>query len=50
VSGGAGDAVFEKGDELGGIAGGGKTGLAGADDGERFVGGKMGESFFEDAG
>src|SRR5713226_9448911 len=49
-SSGADDTVFEEGDELLGIAGGGETGLAGADDGEGLTGGEMGESFFEGAG
>src|SRR5713226_6178550 len=48
-SSGADDTVFEEGDELLGIAGGGETGLARADDGDGFIGGEMGESFFEGA-
>ena len=49
-AGDAGDAIFEEGDELGRLAGWGKTGLAGADDGQRLAGGEMGKSFFEGAG
>src|SRR6266849_1865634 len=48
-NGGPGSAVFEKGDELFGIAGWRQTGLAGADHGEWFVRREMGESFFEGA-
>jgi hypothetical protein len=46
----AGDAVFEEGDELRGVAGGREAGFAGADDGEGFIGWEMGKSFFEGAG
>src|SRR5258708_26181964 len=45
-SGGAGDAVFEQGDELHGVAGWREAGLAGADDSEGFGGGLMGPGFF----
>jgi len=47
---GAGCTVFEEGNQLFGIVGGRETGVAGADDGEGFVGGEMGQSFFEGAG
>ncbi len=49
-SGSAGDAIFEKGDELRRIAGGRQASLAGTDNGERLVGGEMGKGFFEGAG
>ena len=49
-SSGTGDAVFEEGNQLRGIAGGREACLAGADDGERFAGGEMRESFFESPG
>src|SRR5258708_884679 len=49
-SGGAGDAVFQQGDQLFRIGGWRQTGVAGADDGESFAGGEMRESFFEGAG
>ena len=44
--GGASDAVLEEGDELLGIAGGGKAGLAGANDSEGLAGGEMRKSLF----
>src|SRR5438132_9262838 len=47
---GAGDAVFEEGDELMGIAGGRETRLAGADYGEGLACGEMRKSFLESAG
>jgi len=47
---GSGGSIFEESDQLSGVAGGGKARLAGADDGEGFACGKMGESFFEGAG
>src|SRR6266576_6624231 len=49
-SSGTGDAVFEEGNQLRGIAGGREACLAGADDRERCAGGEMGESFFESPG
>jgi len=49
-SGGAGGTVFEESGELGGIAGRREAGLAGADHGKRFIGGKMGQSFLERTG
>ena len=49
-SGGAGDAVFEKGDELCRVAGWGEAGLAGAYDGKGFASGERGEGLFEGAG
>ena len=49
-SSGTGDAVFEEGNQLRGIAGGREACLAGADDGERFAGGEMRESFLESPG
>src|SRR2546430_14111907 len=48
-SGSAGDAVFEQGDELRGIASWRQTRLAEANDGEWFAGWEMRESFFESA-
>src|SRR5260370_113305 len=49
-SGGAGDAVFEDGDELLRVADGWKASVAGADDGERLSGGEMRKSFLEGTG
>src|SRR5260370_26541401 len=49
-SGGAGDAVFQQGDQLFRIGGWRETGGGGEDDGESFAGGEMRESFFEGAG
>lgn len=46
----AGGAIFEKSGELRGVAGRREAGLAGADDGERFVGGEMGQGFLERTG
>src|SRR6267143_74450 len=46
---GAGGAILEEGNQLGGIAGWRKTGLAAANQGERFAGGEMGESFLQGA-
>lgn len=48
-SSGAGDAVFEQGDEFLGIRCWREAGLAGANDGEGFAGGKMGQGFFQGA-
>src|SRR6267378_3519668 len=48
--GGAGDAVFQQGDELRGVAGWGEAGFAGTNDGEGFAGGEMRQGFFEGAG
>src|SRR5260370_393081 len=49
-SGGAGHAILEESDQLRGMGGWREAGLAGAGDGKRFVGGEMGESFFEGSG
>ncbi len=49
-SGSTGDAVFEEGDELFGIAGGREAGLAGADYGKRFSRGEMRKGFLESTG
>ena len=48
--GGACDAVFEEGNKLLGIAGWREAALAGADYGQGFIGGEMGESFLERSG
>ncbi len=48
-SSGADDAVFQQGDQLGGIAGWGETGLSGADNRQGFADGEMGKSLFESA-
>ena len=49
-SGGAGGAVFEKGGELLWIGCGRKTGLAGADDGDRLIGWEMRQGFLKRTG
>ena len=46
----AGDAVFEEGDELFGVADWRETSVAGANDSEGFAGGEMRKSFFEGPG
>ena len=51
LSGGGGMPLIpQKGGQLMWIASGGQAGLAGADDGEGFIGWKVGESFLERAG
>ena len=47
---GAGCAVFEQSDQLRRVAGGRQASLTGANEGERLVGGKMRQSFFQRAG
>ena len=44
--GGGAPSVLQEGGQLFGVAGGREAGLAGADDGEGFIGREMGESLF----